>query len=265
MNYQPIRPSTHARAGWLSPDSLAFAKAWSCLPVVLAELSQVIQIAPLVFRESDTGPLELCALCGLTVDENVFITREGKWIAPYIPSVLRLYPFAMPLLRPGESEDRQLCFDQDSGLFVEAGDAIQVIRFFEDSGQPSATLQQVLHFATEQVKSGYVTRQAVQCLQQHELLVPLDLPTPSIPLTSAPVTVYGVDELRLQALSPAELKTLQQNNALLLAYAQLLSTSRLANLPKLYTMHHPQTSDSANLDTIDQLFGEHDDLLKFNF
>jgi hypothetical protein len=51
----------------------------------------------------------------------------------------------------------------------------------------------------------------------------------------------------------------------MLGHAQLLSMPRFDVLHRLYRLHYPPVAEPAGLDQIEQLFGDKDDTLKFNF
>src|SRR5690625_122194 len=167
---EPISKMVHADKYWRPTPDYFFAAKDMIAPVVVPEISRVCVEYPLAFVQNEDR-FALVALLGLQNQQNLYIHPEGRWMAEYIPSVYRAYPFALA----NTSEDRQvLCFDTESGLMLEkAADNSQP--FFDTEGQPAPFLSRILEFLGN-VRSG---RQAMQracdLLQENNLIVPWEL------------------------------------------------------------------------------------------
>ncbi|GJE43750.1 SapC family protein [Methylobacterium soli] len=123
-----------------------------------------------------------------------------------------------------------LCVDEASGLVVESeeGEA-----FFDETGEPSASLQQVWAFLQKAAKSEAVLANA--CAQLHAAGV----------IEPWPITIQGADgmqqvsglhrvnELALNTLDDAAFGPLRRAAGVGMAYAQLLSMGNLSTLGEL--------------------------------
>lgn len=275
----------HCDAGWRRPTSYAHFGAETACPVLMAELAQIVAYFPLAFialpTVVDGGEAEvfhLVAVLGLRQGRNLYVSKDGYWTAPYVPSHVRQYPFRLAATGPAEGGGFALELDRTSGCWADRATA-GVERFFDDSGRPSEALAQVERFARSRQASQAQTRELVAQLARHGLIQPWPIrwhphAGDADAVRAAKVQTlggfHGVDEEALLALDPGVLAELARSGALALAYAQLLSRARVLDLNARHvrgqtgrSMAAPQP-EAASVD-LELIFGgkQDDDLLKF--
>lgn len=239
----------HAHMGWKPLGSFQFAAPLSMVPVALPEITALLPVYPLaLFRGARSARLQLVALTGLETGHNLFVAPDGRWVAPYVPQSVQLYPFALHANAQG-SQAVSLGFVVASGAWREhpqedAGEC----RFFQDDGKPSPALQAKITELQASMRAQHWTNQAIDALEEHGLLEPWPGAQPegaTSPQVDTNVGLFRVNEARLNSLSGDALKALQQANALVLAYAQLLSMGRMEVLQRLSALHARQAAQPA--------------------
>lgn len=89
-----LRPETHAHLGWRPVSGFGFARQITLVPLAAAEIPWVAQALPVVFRKVEER-WQAVAVMGPIEGANVFVSREGKWRASFVPALLRVYPFKL--------------------------------------------------------------------------------------------------------------------------------------------------------------------------
>lgn len=253
-----LNSEIHRQQGWQPVADFRFAAGNQFVPVNITELPLLLPVYPLAFLKyaAEETP-RLVALTGLESGRNLYVTPDGRWTAPYIPRGLTLYPF---LMQVGNAEARQftLAFNAQSGLLRETPDTAKgEIRFFDDEGKASATVQQIIKGLQAELNGQQLTRRAVAALEKLDLLERW----PGINgQDEADVRgLYRISEPKLNALDGAALKALQEANALPLAYGQLLSLARIEVLQRLAAFYarQQQSATPAAVDPgiVGKLFG----------
>lgn len=263
MNYQPITQSHFTSLKWQAYRHYQHAAHDAVVALAAQELSKVCLSMPIAFIKNE-DVFTCVAVQGFQPGENLWVDAQGRWLGTYVPAKYRGYPFA--LAHHAEAEQWVLCIDMDSGL-VNAH-ATEV--FFTD-GQPSARLQEIMHFLQQVQASEQVLANMAAALAAESLLVPWTINIQQDAQTHAVQGLYRVDEAALNQCSAEVLKQLQQAGALSLAYLQLLSMQHLSTLTQLIT-HKAQQQQSAQtaLPTtasgdLDLEFLTQGDTLKFGF
>lgn len=287
-----IQKTTHQHTRWENHTHYKFAQASAVVPVLLAELSQLLPYYPLAFvkstlvntntantntvntNEATQESYQLVALLSIQPNVNYYITSQGKWRVPYVPSTLRSHPFTLVEKTPQEFI---LCLDQTSEFVSLSGEASHTQPLFNthNKNTPTETQElaeptaQVLNFLQQCQANKQHTQQTVNLLAKHNLITPWNIQQATDNPQAANTPVNGIFQINtetLQTLSGEALTELNQHHALELAHAQLLSKPRLRTFTELAKLHQQeqQTADSAeNLD-LDQIFGEQDnDMFKF--
>ncbi|MBH02623.1 MAG: hypothetical protein CMP08_00600 [Xanthomonadales bacterium] len=89
-----ILSATAHRELRLAPQSdYRFAAATAQVPLVAEEITEAAKHFPIVFTR-DGDDIQPVALMSLSENTNVFVGRDGRWQARYVPAWLRRYPFA---------------------------------------------------------------------------------------------------------------------------------------------------------------------------
>lgn len=265
--WTPLDPIQHSDAGWFRFRDYAFTSSDHLAPVAMVEITQVLPWYPLAFIYNEQlDRYHLVALLSLQPGRNIYLGPQGKWQAPYIPSHFRGHPFAL-------NAEGQLCIDTQSGLFAET-QAIAALPIFDNNELAEPTVR-VKEFHQKRQQALGVTQALINQLHQAGLISPWAIPWKA---AGKPQTLKGycaIDEERLRNLPPEDYAALVKSGALGLAYVQIFSRARVADLEHRHqrqpgqatadnkTQRHLHAVDSS--DSLDALFGEDDDDMKFDF
>ncbi|MFO7885374.1 MAG: SapC family protein [Desulfobacteraceae bacterium] len=227
-----ITKQSHADKSWTRFSSYSFATKSSIASLVGAEIAKAVTGGlPLAFvKEQDR--FFLAAVLSLTPGTNLFVARNGKWLGEYIPSVFRSYPF---MLGKAEGNDNPiLCVDEDSGLVKDDKSAEP---FFDDQGELSKSIQDILNFLSQIEKNKRQTVRAVSALAETgvitEWLLKIKQGDQEKPVTG----LYRIDEAKLNFLEDEKLLKIRKAGALPIAYAQILSMGNIQNFAQLAKAH----------------------------
>ena len=260
---QAITRERHATQRWQRNARFTFAAQDTAAPLVLQELACAalhLPIALMAVGAVDAGsatttaagsseapvanggraPLpatkfQPVALLGLVRGENLFVSPQGQWTAPYTPAVYRAYPFVVAQAPDGA---QVLCVDEDSGLLANnrsgngggSGNGGDGEAFFAEDGQPSRALTEVYTFLNHVRANRTVTEAVCALWHAHQLIVPWPL---RVHTDQGEVVLQGLftlDEARLNQLPAAALAALRDGGALAPAYAVLFA---LQHVPAL--------------------------------
>lgn len=225
-----------------------------------AELAKLVPEIPLGFVPTE-NTFHLVAITSLQSDTNLFVAPDGRWLGAYVPATLRGRPFW--LVKPKDRENSILCFDESSGLLVEAG---QGEAFFDEAGAPSQPVKEMLEFCSQTEFNRVATQAAVDALNEAGLVRPWPISAKNGDKAIAVEGIFKVDETALNALPDKAFLLLRNSGALALAYSQLLSMNQFNVLEKLVTMQEQLLAKAAISITGMEGFrlSQDDDSLKFN-
>jgi len=223
---KPLSREFHAGKRWLRYAGYPFAAADTICPLVVQEVTRAMLSLPIAFVPQNDA-FVLVALQGLEQGKNLLVTADGRWRSGYVPAHYRSFPFQL-----ATSADNQqvLCVDEDSGLIV---DGTEGEPFFDDAGNPTAAVSEIMAFLTQIASNRLSTAQICTQLQQFQLLQPWPI---TVQASAGPHNVQGlyrIDEPALNKLPADDLMTLRDSGALLTAYCQLLSMQHLPALTKV--------------------------------
>ncbi|MDY0269951.1 SapC family protein [Trichloromonas sp.] len=239
-NIVPISVETHAGKKIQPLTSYAFAKKINSAPVVASEIAIASRHFPLAFIEQN-GEVGLFALFGLLNQQNLFVDANGRWLADYVPAILRRYPFIFAKAR--DREDYILCVDEDSGLISEKKGA----PLFEDNGEASETLKKALAFVTEYQRAANSSMAFSAEVKRLSLLQPLNIELKISEDKKQKIEgLQRIDEKRLNALSEEDFLALRTKGFLPLIYAHLFSLNALGDLGRRLGKPAPKVSKSSH-------------------
>jgi hypothetical protein len=228
---QLVAINSAQHAGLRMADTLdyRFSAQADALPLLVSELGAALRHYPLAFLETgpDRTPL-LVAITGLANGRNLFVDDQGQWLSgAYVPAYVRRYPwFAVQV--PTQGDPLLAMDDTATQLSREQGTPL-----FDEQGQPSARLQQVMAFEREYIAVAQRTQAMVQALAHAQVLEPAQLTLSAQGGEARQLNgLLVVSEVRLQQLTAESLVTLHSADALGLAYAQLLSMGNFVHLPR---------------------------------
>jgi len=221
-----LTPQRYAHKAWRRHSGYAFAAQAHILPVVVAELANLVSALPMGFVQSGAS-FRLVAITALQPGTNLFVATDGRWLGDYVPAVLRAYPFQ--LVKAEDREESVLCIDESSGRVVEAG---RGEAFFDEAGAPSQAVKELLDFLSQIERSRVATQNVVDALQAAGLIQPWPLKIRQGDQILPVEGIHRTDEDALNGLPDDAFLSLRKAGALLVAYAQLLSMPQLKMLQK---------------------------------
>ncbi|TAN41324.1 MAG: SapC family protein [Nitrospirae bacterium] len=222
-----LNSETHAKTTIApSPNGLAFAANTHSVILAGVEFAEACREFPIIFALSGNNTIIPFALLGVQANENLFVSREGKWLGRYVPAYIRRYPF---INTEGDNQQRVVCVDDSyDGCNLKDGQPL-----FE-GGEPTEYLKQVMALLEDYYVQMKITEALGQHLKQLDLLKPMDA---NIQLgdgrTFNMSGLLVVDEQRLLQLDKDSVEALFRSGVLALVYSHLLSLRNLARLVEM--------------------------------
>jgi len=255
-----VSRTQHADSYFWPRQGYGFAAQEQVVPILIAELTKLLPHYALAFIQQGEGShpsYQPVALTGLGGERNLYVNSDGRWLANYVPSVLRGHPFR---LAKADNDQQVLAIEQDS-----LTDEPSAQPLFDEDGKLAEKAQQTLNFLTQCDQNRQVTQAASQVLGETGLIGPwplkLERGEGQEPLTVQ--GLYRINEKALNDLAADAFADLRKHGALALAYAQLFSMSQLSQLTeraKFHDKHQSQQADQPANRDIDSLLGDDDDL-----
>ena len=243
-----------------------FVATEQVVPILLAELTRLLPHYALGFIQQGEGAHQSAhqhyqpvALTGLGRERNLYVHTDGRWLASYVPSVLRGHPFRMAR---ADNDQHVLAIEQESLTDDPAGQPL-----FDDDGKLADKVQQTADFLTQCDKNRQATARACRLLGDTGLIEPWPLKLERGE-GQEPVTVQGlyrINEKALNALAAEAFAGLRQQGALALAYAQLFSTNQLSQLTERARFHEKHRAQHQPSENLDHFFDGDDEELTFDF
>jgi len=253
-----ISKSSHAQTHYYPREGYHHTREQLVAPILLAELPKLTQHFMLGFMPQGEHFIAV-ALLGVEQGQNLYVHPDGRWLGSYVPASLRGYPFN---LLPDEHGQQVLCIDAEQ--LVDATDVGQAL--FDEHGQPSDALVKQLDFQQHCEANRQRTQQAVDALQQADVLQPwpLEISRGEGATPKRVEGLYRIDEKALNTLDAETYVTLQ-GAPMALAHAQLFAAHQLSQLTER-AKFHAQTGPQEMPDDLDSLFNDDDDGdLSFDF
>lgn len=210
-----VSRTTHANLGWKRPNTYEFARALDAVVIVRDEVAISASSLPLALIQGPQG-LVLVAVLRLAGIGHI-VDEAGRWRAPYVPSLLRVWPFTLAAAPDGITE---LHIETRSTVPNETS---KDLSFFDESGKPSEALAPVIKFFATWDKARYRTHEACLELAGLGLLEQLRHPLSDVELLS-------VDEKKLSALPDDAFLSLRSSGALGIAHALLISRNHFRHI-----------------------------------
>lgn len=231
-NFQAVSRERHAGKRWQRYTSYQFAAGDAVAALVLQELPRACMSLPVGFVKVAEGFVPV-AVQGLHAGKNLFVAPDGRWLASYVPAAYRGYPFNLANNQEGQ---QVLCINEDSGLVSDTDGE----PFFDDAGEPSKAVKDVLNFLTQVFGNRQSTQNVCAALHQQNLIQPWPIKLQSDAGEQTVDGLFRIDEAALNQLSAEGLDALRQAGALPVAYCQLLSMQHLEKLGQLAQAHAAQ-------------------------
>lgn len=223
-----VHSQVHAHTRIRDIRSFAFAASTHIAYLALAEFTRAASVFPIVFIE-DSGRDEFrpVALLGLRPHENLFVDAAGTWNAPYVPAIIRRYPFA---LSPGEQQGQfVVCIDEGSDLVS----TIEGAPLFDATGAPAPALENAKRYLSELHQMELTTVQFCTWCKEHNMFTPLNMRIQDGAGVKDLTGCYVINEERLNKLSDELFLRLRSQAYLTPIYAHLLSLGQTERLVRL--------------------------------
>jgi len=206
-----LRPETHAHLGWRPESGFGFARQMALVPLATAEIPRVAQALPVLFRKVE-GRWQAMAVMGPVKGANVYVSREGKWRASFVPALLRVFPFRL-------DSAGGLSFWEGYNPEPLAADGVE--RFYTD-GDLTPRLQHTLKFLKTVHAGVAAAHRVLEGLEAADVLTPWEVPGIETPQPERALTgLYTIDAKRFEALEDALVMDLFRSGALRWLHAHL--------------------------------------------
>lgn len=240
MKLQPLSRQALSDKRWRRYTDYRFAAGRHVSALVTSELAKAMRVLPIAFFEQAGGYVPV-ALHGLQPGQNLHVHPDGRWLAEYVPAVLRSHPFYVATDADGQ---KVLCFDLDSGLLGGGAEGVATEPFFDEDGQPAKVIAELINFMGEVGEQRAFAERACAVLQAHDLIQPWNITLQASVGERSLQGLFRVDEEKLNQLDGPALLELQQSGAMAMAYCQLLSMHHLPSLARLAEAHTQWRSEA---------------------
>ncbi len=222
----PVARDKHRALSIKPTNNYDFARQTNSVPLVVGEFALTAMHYAIVFGQTADGPIPAAVLGGRD-NENVFVTAEGSWSAPYIPAFIRRYPFVFG--SDEKNETFTLMIDESYPGINSDGKGE---RLFDSEGKETGFLKNIMGFLTEYQGQVQATQAFAKKLAELGLLdgAEAHLPSPGDPERR----LRGFNIVSREKLRALPAKTLSQLNTggeLELIYLHLMSLNNLQRLP----------------------------------
>ena len=248
--FEPISKSKHSNYSF-SPLSKSTNNFISLInlthcPIYLVELKIIATYFPIFFIKEKNGNFSLRALFCLYGNNNLYIDTNGWWKALYLPLHLRCLPFSK--VKNKNSNDDFLCFISDSKL-VSKKQIPKNIPFFDNRGNITDGLQEIMDLMTNIKKNSLKTQEAIKCLSDNDLIVEWPI---SLKFSDGEKKIDGlfkIDENKIKDLSKDKLLELNTLGSLEISYSQIISCENVNKLgfKHIQQVKNKNTGDDKNL------------------
>ena len=233
-----ISKKKHSSYKFRSLSNFSPFKNKGLIPICLPEIHKVIPNFPIVFTKNEKN-ISLCILASFKPDDNLFITKEGKWLGNYIPAIFRAVPFGF---YSAENQDSKvLCFVDDYNCVLpEKKSSKEFLNLFDQKGEFSEAFKKQVHFVDTYYKSTIATHKLCEKLEDAGLINEWKLKLKSKDGENEVKGLYKIDESKFLTLDEKTLKSFFEQKILDIAYGQFFS---MGNLEKLASLHSETFSD----------------------
>lgn len=142
----------------------SFTSEANSLPVTGNEFVQASKEYIIAFLKNDEEKYFPMVVLGIQDEDNLYVTKEGKWNARYIPSYIRRYPFVSMATK--EEDKFNICIDESyPGLGTEDGQPL-----FKEDGTPAPVVEDVIKILQDYHGQAMHTSDFCQRLADNDLL-----------------------------------------------------------------------------------------------
>jgi hypothetical protein len=221
----PLSATRHRDSAVEIGGSYQFSSAINSVPLMAVEFPHAASEYAIIF----TGPPESlmpAVILGVRDNENLYLSKGGKWEAKYIPAFVRRYPFVF-----SKSADNQrfvLCVDEAFSGFNREG---RGQKLFSTDEKPTPYVESILKFLQDYQAQFNRTQAFCNKVRELDLLEPMqaqvDLGGKKFSLTG----FMAVNRAKLKAVPAEKLAELAKTDELELLYLHLQSMRNFSGLP----------------------------------
>jgi hypothetical protein len=233
----PVNKERHASKKIKEVSGFAFASKFHIAYVTMQEFARAASIFPIVFLEDkEKDEFRPVVLLGLDAGENLFVGKDGKWQASYVPAIIRRYPFA--LTPAGNDGQYVVCIDEESPLVSDSEGA----PLFDEKGEPTKVIDNVKRYLAELQQMDAFTREFCKFLQANNMFTPLNMRVREASRVKNISGCYVINEERLNNVSDEKFLEFRTKRYLPAIYAHLVSLAQTERLVTLHEDAHPATA-----------------------
>lgn len=223
-----INKNAHANYKVKAIDNFNFASKFHIASVMVHEFVRAASVYPIVFLEDqEQDEFRPVTLLSLDAGENLFVGKDGKWQASYVPAIIRRYPFA--LAKMPEQDNYTVCIDEDSEYVgTEDGQPL-----FNEAGEPTEVIENVKRYLGELQQMEAFTKEFCHFLSENNLFTPLNMRVRALDQIKNVKGCYVINEERLNNLSDSKFLDIKAKRYLAPIYAHLTSLSQIERLALL--------------------------------
>jgi len=230
QNFVPVTKEAHQNKKIKPIQTFSFASEIHMVSVMMHEFLNAASVYPVVFLEdTEQDAFRPMALLGLEPQINLFVNNEGNWEAPYIPAIIRRYPFA--LAKTQNDDQYTICIDEASeAVNEEEGQAL-----FNDDGSITPVMEQVKQYLTGLQQMETMTTAFCKTLKDKYMFTPLNMQVREAESVKRLTGAYAIHEEKLNNLSDEDFLEFRKNNYLPAIYSHLTSLAQINRLAELRT------------------------------
>lgn len=233
QNFVPVTKAAHQNKKIKPIQTFNFASKIHMVSVMMHEFLNAASVYPIVFLEdTEQSTFRPMALLGLEPEDNLFINKEGAWKAPYIPAIIRRYPFA--LAKTPNEDQFTICIDEASdAVNEEEGQPL-----YNDDGTIGPVMEQVKQYLSGLQQMEMVTTNFCKALKDKYMFTPLNMHVREAEAVKRLTGAYAVHEEKLNNLSDDDFLEFRKNNYLPAIYSHLTSLTQINRLAELRTQRN---------------------------
>ena len=225
----PLNKEVHGELYIEGIEGYQHTKDTNSVYIAAVEFLQAAREYPIVFASAADANVFPVVLLGLQKNQNLFIDKNGKWQADYIPAYVRRYPFILATTDK-KNANFAVCIDESYPGFNTAKEGKPL---FNEKGEQLDMLNQAVDFLKDYQKHVQLTTLFCENLSKLDILEPMQA---NIEMASGDKHslggFMGVNREKLKAVKPAKLAELVKTDQMELIYAHLASLANLNGLMK---------------------------------
>ena len=231
MIYNDIQPLSDKHAKWsVNVENHAFISHLNSVPLLATEIAFASSDFPVIFSATaNEGEYLPLAVMGLKDGQNLLLNDKHVLTTRYVPAFIRRYPFVLG--GDKDADTMALCIDADSKTVLKDGSKGR--RLFEENGEQSAHLKEVVEFLKDYQYRAEMTKVFCKRLHELNLLEPMQANITFKGREEANMNLMGfyvVKREKLKALGDAEALDLFKKDGLELIYSHMQSLANLNHL-----------------------------------